>query len=208
MSRLAGWLNRLRPKDPLSKLSAESWNRICTVLEELEGVGCRVQKNTSGKGWKIIVDGTSDVAAPGGGLFPWGSQWPWGLGIEVTAEDDIKLTVYNPCARVGRRFFPSIAGVAMLTTPDTPTPMVFEGAPLDDWWGVAVDVDWLGMEPEDPVPAIDLKVFGEAADVDGMFATPDAPHAEWDRIPIAVFEGTTLRRYYGPGVYAPALWVP
>ncbi len=191
-----------RAGDPLDPLWGRRVAEALRALRVTGGPGIRV--TTTANGTTVAAEPSRPAAAG----FPWGSRWPWGLGIEVTAEDDITLTVYNPCARVGRRFFPSIAGVVMLTTPDIPTPMVFEGAPLDDWWGVAVDVDWLGMAPEDPLPEIDLKVFGEAADVDGMFATPDAPHDEWDRIPIAVFEGPILRRYYGPGVYAPALWVP
>ncbi len=64
--RLSGWLGRIRPRDPLARLSARSWDRICNVLETIEGVGCRVQKTLSGHGWKIIVDpaGSSDIAPP------------------------------------------------------------------------------------------------------------------------------------------------
>lgn len=70
MNALTGWLKRLRKGDGLKKLSAESWDRVCTVLEELEGVGCRVEKSETGHGWKIIVDGSSDVAPPDGTLAP------------------------------------------------------------------------------------------------------------------------------------------
>lgn len=59
--RLFGWLRRLRRGDGLKALSAASWDRVCNVLETIEGVGCTIQKTQDGYGWKIVV-GSSDVS--------------------------------------------------------------------------------------------------------------------------------------------------
>ena len=201
MSRLAGWLNRLRPKDPLSKLSAESWNRICTVLEELEGVGCRVQKNTSGKGWKIIVDGTSDVAAPGGGLFPWGSQWPWGFEFATITVDDEQVEVFrlhNSMVRIGQTIIPAIVtgGETRATTWAALSDLPESGS-----WGVAVDLDWSETEGF----GADLVLV---ADPDEVALQPEASDtATQERIPVAVFDGRTLVRDWVHGLYMPPTWV-
>jgi len=48
-------------------------NRIATVLMDIQGVNCRIEKpgHRGGLGWKIIVDGTSDISPPPEVQVPW-----------------------------------------------------------------------------------------------------------------------------------------
>jgi len=53
--------------DPLRKVAnARQQNRIATILNTIQGWGCRVVRNYSaeGRGWYIVVDGTSDQPIP------------------------------------------------------------------------------------------------------------------------------------------------
>jgi hypothetical protein len=41
---------------PIANLSAEWFNTVALILNEIQGVGCHVEKSASGHGWKIVVD--------------------------------------------------------------------------------------------------------------------------------------------------------
>ena len=65
---LIGWLtNTFKRGDPLRKVANHTQaNRIANVLLDIKGVGCRIEKptNADGRGWKVIVDGSSDEPFP------------------------------------------------------------------------------------------------------------------------------------------------
>ena len=67
---ITGWLkNTFRRGDPLRHVSNHvQANRIANVLLDLQGIGCRVEKPThaEGRGWRIIVDGSTDQPFPDG----------------------------------------------------------------------------------------------------------------------------------------------
>ena len=67
---LIGWLNNtFKRGDPLRKVANHTQaNRIANVLLDIKGVGCRIEKptNADGRGWKVIVDGTTDEEFPEG----------------------------------------------------------------------------------------------------------------------------------------------
>lgn len=53
--------------DPVRAVAnATQANRIANILNGIEGVGCRIHKptNAEGHGWKIIVDGSTDIVPP------------------------------------------------------------------------------------------------------------------------------------------------
>jgi hypothetical protein len=77
---LNNWLRRFRSGAPLCAFSARSWNRICNVLESIEGVGCRIEKTENGWGWQIVVGDGSDAEPPPG--FPSGLPDASGLPDE------------------------------------------------------------------------------------------------------------------------------
>ena len=94
---LSSWLRRYRANSPLCAFHPQSWNRICNVLEGIEGVGCQIQKTENGHGWLIIVGDGSDIEPPpgfpdgtSGTRYPFGPQYPF--GIKITG--DI-VTVYE-----------------------------------------------------------------------------------------------------------------
>jgi hypothetical protein len=64
------------PGDPVRKTAnATQQRRIAKILNDLQGVGCRVEKPTDGdgRGWKIIIDGSSDIEYPPNMQFPGGA---------------------------------------------------------------------------------------------------------------------------------------
>jgi len=64
LMKLADFFHRIMPEDPLRKVAnVRDMRRVHNILEDIEGVGCRVEKptNREGLGWRIIVDGSSDV---------------------------------------------------------------------------------------------------------------------------------------------------
>ena len=63
---ITNWLRRFSAGSPLCRFDPKSWNRVCNVLEELEGIGCRIEKSETGHGWKIIVGDGSDAEPPPG----------------------------------------------------------------------------------------------------------------------------------------------
>jgi hypothetical protein len=66
--------NNFREGEWVGRVCGPRWgNRVANILQDLQGVNCKIQKptNQEGRGWRIIVDGTSDVSTdiPA----PWGS---------------------------------------------------------------------------------------------------------------------------------------
>lgn len=82
---LINWLKRIRAGSGFCGFSASSWNKVCNVLETIEGIGCTINKTHSGNGWTVVVDGkSSDAPYPegvtppgtGGGGIPSGTELP------------------------------------------------------------------------------------------------------------------------------------
>jgi hypothetical protein len=94
---LYGYLWRFRRGDPVAKVcNTTHHNRVASILEDIVGVGLRIEKNTDGTAWRIINDGTSDeIPPPGSGVgesgYPWGDQYTFGLKRTGTN----KITVYK-----------------------------------------------------------------------------------------------------------------
>ena len=64
MGAIRNFLARFKTGDPVRlTANAQNLNRIANILEDIMGVGCRIEKPTDaeGRGWKIVVDGTSDT---------------------------------------------------------------------------------------------------------------------------------------------------
>ena len=91
---------RIRAGGGANQISAHDINMVFTILEDLEGIGCRVVKGASGK-WFIVVDGVStDVEQPEGttGLGSAADQFPDGTeiwGRVVYDQEDNKLVQYK-----------------------------------------------------------------------------------------------------------------
>ena len=49
-------------------------NRITNILQDIQGIGCRIEKPTDrdGLGWHIVVDGSTDIESPDGSILPYG----------------------------------------------------------------------------------------------------------------------------------------
>lgn len=98
MGRIFNWLkNTHKPGDP-SRLvpSTADANRIANILQDIVGVGCRIDKpiNNDGYGWRIIIDGSSD------GDYPVGYEPPW-PGSRQQFEASVGPTTLGvPSARV------------------------------------------------------------------------------------------------------------
>jgi hypothetical protein len=98
MAAVINFFKRFRHGRPVREYcDAKHFNRVSNVLEDISGIGCRVQKplNAEGLGWRIIVDGTSDHELPpdfGQATkgFPYGATWPYGLLINGDT-----VSVYN-----------------------------------------------------------------------------------------------------------------
>ena len=70
---LHNWLKRFRKNDGFSGMSAESWGRVCNVLETIEVVGGQLTKTQSGLGWTLVIDGaSSDLPLPDDMPWPYG----------------------------------------------------------------------------------------------------------------------------------------
>jgi len=80
---LRNFLSRFRAGDPVAKVAnVRQANRVANILEDITGIGCRIAKPTDaeGKGWQIIVDGSSDVQPPDGWVAPWSNSVPDATG--------------------------------------------------------------------------------------------------------------------------------
>jgi hypothetical protein len=80
----------VRGEDPLRKVSsAGRWNFVANFLNDLQGVGCRVEipPEKEGLGARIIVDGSSDIPMPEGvspGAAPFNFEiYPDGDGLRL-----------------------------------------------------------------------------------------------------------------------------
>jgi hypothetical protein len=100
---MRGYLWRFKRGDPVAKVcNTTHHNRVASILEDIVGVGLRIEKNTDGTPWRIINDGTSDESPPPGSSvggssssYPWGTQYTFGLARTGAN----KITVYNAKAR-------------------------------------------------------------------------------------------------------------
>ncbi len=75
---ILNWLQTFKAGDPVRKVcSVRNMNRIANILNNIEGIGCRIVKNTTAEGrdWKIVVDGGTDVTPD---QVP--SGWPYRPG--------------------------------------------------------------------------------------------------------------------------------
>jgi len=68
MGIIRNFLKRFTAGQPVAAVcSVSNLNRIANILEDIQGVGCRIEKptNAEGHGWQIVIDGTSDITPPG-----------------------------------------------------------------------------------------------------------------------------------------------
>jgi len=104
MGAIRNFLQRKRPGDPVGKTGdAAAWNRVCNILEDMTGVGIRIQKPTDreGRGWKLIVDGSSDEGeSPTTYQPPWQTMntYPWPYGVSI---DEDEVTILRAAANIG-----------------------------------------------------------------------------------------------------------
>lgn len=95
---ILNWLQTFKAGDPVRKVcSVRNMNRIANILNNIEGIGCRIVKNTTAEGrdWKIVVDGGTDVTpdqVPSGWPYRPGGSGASGyiepFGIKSTASGD------------------------------------------------------------------------------------------------------------------------
>ena len=72
---LDNWLKRFRGNEWIgSYCDPEENNTIRRALAEIEGVGCHVDKTRDGRGWRIVIDGTSDTQPPPDYVPIWGAS--------------------------------------------------------------------------------------------------------------------------------------
>jgi hypothetical protein len=68
MGAIANWLkNNFKAGDsPIAFCSARQHNRVANILQDLQGIGCRIDKplDAEGRGWRIVIDGSSDIPPP------------------------------------------------------------------------------------------------------------------------------------------------
>jgi hypothetical protein len=57
---------------PIATLSADFLNTVANILNDLDGIGCHIDRNPSGYGWKIVIDSVIDG---GGAIRPEWAQW-------------------------------------------------------------------------------------------------------------------------------------
>ena len=94
------YIKKFKSEDPLRAVgNVEDHNRIANILNTIEGIGCRIHKplNGDGRGWAIIVDGSSDITPPVD-LHPVGVK----ESIEYDTSDN-KLHFVNDTATPGNR---------------------------------------------------------------------------------------------------------
>jgi len=65
-------------------------NRLCNIPKYIEGLGCRIFKDTTadGKNWMVVVDGTSDIQPPPGFDPPWDTDDQF-VGFEAREPQDV-----------------------------------------------------------------------------------------------------------------------
>jgi len=113
---------RIRAGGGANQISAHDINMVFTILEDLEGIGCRVVKGASGK-WFIVVDGCStDTEQPEGTTGLGSDQFPDGTeiwGRVVYDQEDHKLVQYK-CTwdKATSTFVENKTPVTVFTFPD------------------------------------------------------------------------------------------
>jgi len=91
MGVLGNWLKRFKGNEWLGEYcDAEENNIIRRVLAECTGVGCHIEKNRDGRGWKWVVDGSSDSQPPPDYTPPWGSG---NIPFEILYQDTTYIQV-------------------------------------------------------------------------------------------------------------------
>lgn len=89
---ILNWLKTFSPEAPLRRVcNVVQMNRIANVLNNIEGVNCRIDKPThaEGRNWKIIVDGTTDIA-PDENTPGWVNPFTWSGGYLAKGPLEIK----------------------------------------------------------------------------------------------------------------------
>ncbi|MFA5380207.1 MAG: hypothetical protein WC455_30880 [Dehalococcoidia bacterium] len=97
---LHNWLKRFRKDDGFSSMSAESWARICNVLETMEVLGGSLKKTQSGLGWLLDVTGRySDLPYPEGVTPPGANTTPQPFDVRTAIDgSSMAVFVYVPAA--------------------------------------------------------------------------------------------------------------
>lgn len=94
MGRIFHFLrNDFRGGEPVRHFCRNFWhNRVANILMDLTGIGCRIEKpvDSDGRGWKIIVDGTSDETPPDGYTFPSGPPYHFQVIQYGTAQVQVR----------------------------------------------------------------------------------------------------------------------
>lgn len=144
--RIPGWLRtNFKKGDPI-RIVADSrqQNRIANILTHIQGVGCRIIKDTTqeGRGWFIIVDGSSDVDLPGaGGILPpeesageYHGQVKW--WDDINSEWKLTTAPTSPAVLVFDKAVDATNGTVRWQTIDTDYKGIYRGSDdniTDDW---------------------------------------------------------------------------
>lgn len=93
---IINWLRTWLPETPLRLVAnVRQMNRIANILNGIQGVNCRIIKptNAEGKGWMIVVDGSSDLKPEPGSEEQWPTPFSRSLGTA-----DYEYQVYQRMA--------------------------------------------------------------------------------------------------------------
>ena len=99
MSSLYHWLRtNYRAGEPIRHLcNPVERNRVNNILQDIQGVGCRIEKpvNDEGKGWKIVVDGSSDETPPDDYEFPSGTINLDEISIDFNTGSEVEINDWS-----------------------------------------------------------------------------------------------------------------
>ena len=161
MGKIRNWLRRYKPEEPLRLVAnVRQQNRIANVLEDIEGIGCRIEKpqNLEGMGWKIVVGDGGDAENPDGstpGAYQFevvrfsdtsvkvrGGWWAYYVG-EVRTQEDLAVAGADFENLTGE-LSPSGTGVIYLEldtdeAATTPAPTLTAKFATDAAWAALVD---------------------------------------------------------------------
>ena len=72
MPAIFNFIKNSHKKGDQSRLvpSAADMNKVATILQDIQGIGCRIEKpvDRDGKGWHVVVDGSTDIDPPDGSV--------------------------------------------------------------------------------------------------------------------------------------------